>query len=137
MTRITGKVELVGPFFSKRSAEILRRNVTEYMEEVAVEIGKSAAAHIARGEGGREPIRAIGKNARVSHFVRGRITSIRPAGRRWRLNFVVSPDATGLSARQAIALYAAASRIEGKTHVFRRHARVFRKRARDLARGLN
>ena len=136
-TAITTTVELSGPFFARDPTKVLKSNITEMLELAAQEIAESVKANYRKGEARRLPVRPISRNARVSHFIRGRVTSIDPPGRKWRYTAIVSPSRQGLSKGQAIALNAAAARVERQMRVWRKHRRVTRSASRNITKGLN
>ncbi len=114
--KITTTIDVSGPFFTHDPAKTFLGNVHTLLEAIAQEGQQDVDAQLEASESGRAPL-ASGKG-RVRDFVRGRVESI--GGKPWHLNVVISPDRSGLDARDAIGLYAAASRIEGREHVFRR-----------------
>lgn len=134
-TRITSKIDFSGPFFQRDPNKQFAENVRDYLQEVVDMAAADVRQQLQAGESGRAPIRAIGPRARVSQFIRGRVESL--TGKPWRYHGVVSPDRTGLDAKQAIALYAAASRVERRIHAFARTARATRRQKTDLTKGMN
>ena len=135
MGAITGKIEFSGKFFAVQDpGQTIKDNIRDWLEDIAQELQEDVRSGLEQGEHGRDPVHAISEGARVSETVRGRVESL--GGRKWQYHAVVSPDRTGLGAEQAIALYAAASEIEGDTHVVRNVTRQERRALRDLTAGL-
>lgn len=135
MAKIVTTISLEGPLFTHDPAKTFQQNVEVLMAEVAKQGEEDVRAKMQQGEGGRDEL-SIG--GRVSERVRGRVESL--SGKHWRRTAVVGPDRTGLDAKDAIALFAAASRIEGETRPFKRSlARMRRAKtvtAPELMRGL-
>lgn len=132
---ITGRITFSGKFFTVRDpGQTIKDNIRDYLLEIAREAEADVRAAMRAGESGRRAVRLIERDARVSQYVRGRVQSL--SGRPWQYHAVVSPDRTGLSRPAAIALFAAASRIEGREHPFRNVRRATRRGVRDLSRGL-
>jgi hypothetical protein len=116
-TTFATTIDMTGPFFRTDPARTFRQNVRVMMDAIASEAAADVIAQQQQTEGGRAPIRGV-QPARVSAHVVGRTSSL--AGRRWAVTAKVSVLPRGLSRKQAIALAAAASRVEGETHAFRR-----------------
>lgn len=135
MTSITGRITLDGPFFSKNPGDTVRENIHAFLEGVAQDAETKVRDVLRAGEPGRAPVRELGADARVSQYVVGRVESL--VGKRWQLHAVVSPSRKGLSKRQAIALTAAASKIERRVHVFRQLRAAGRASRHDFAKGLS
>lgn len=116
-------IDLSGPFFERDPALTFRRNVRELMDQIA-EAGESdVKAQLAQGQSSRYPL-GMGLG-RVSVHVVGRTQSL--AGKRWAVTAVVSPRTTGLDAKRAIKVMAAASWLEESTGAFKRSASRIRK----------
>jgi hypothetical protein len=115
-SRITTTIKMDGPFFRKDPAKTFRQNVRVMMDAVAAEGEADVKAQLAQGAGSRAPISAIGD--RVADHAVGRTSAI--SGKRWAVTAVVSVNNAGWSRAQGISLMAAASRVEGTTHAFRR-----------------
>lgn len=131
----TTRVNFSGAFFAARDpGRTIRDNIRAMLEDIARNGEREIRAAYRAGEGRRAPVRAIGRNARVSHFIVGRVESL--TGKQWQYHAVVSPVPRGLTGAQAVALNAAASRVEGQIHAFRDAARKNRAGLRDLAEGL-
>lgn len=118
MTRLATSIDLKGPFFQKDPRKTFRQNARVLMDALAREGQEDVRVQMRQGQAGRAPISADVRPARVADHVVGRTTSLK--GRRWALTAVVSVQNSGLSESKAIALMAAASRVEAKTHAFRR-----------------
>lgn len=135
MAKIVTTISLEGPLFTHDPALSFQQNVERLMLEVARQGEEDVKAKMEQGEGDRAEL-SIG--GRVRDRVRGRVTSLN--GKHWRRTAVVGPDRSGLSADDAIALFAAASRIEGESKPFKRSlARMRRAKtitAPELMRGL-
>lgn len=125
-------MDMTGPFFDHDPAKTFRRNVRDFMDEVAAIGEAEVKAQLRSGEGSRRPIRGV-TPARVSGHVVGRTSSL--SGKRWAVTAVVSPRPTG-SRKQAIAVMAAAAEIEKREHVFRRATARLRKAKTNLLKGL-
>lgn len=124
--KITTTIDKTGPFFRNDPAKTFRQNIRVMMDAVEREGASDVRAQLRAGEGGRAPISH--NMGRVSGHVVGRTHSL--AGKRWAVTAVVSVNNSGFSRTQGIALMAAASRVEGQTHAFRKTAgRVRRMRA--------
>lgn len=130
---LSWSLEKNGPFFRKDPQKTFRKNVRDFLDEVA-ELGEAEVqAAMRAGQGNRREMRGI-KPARVSGHVRGRTSSL--SGKRWALTAVVSINNSGLSKRQGITLMAAGAEIEKREHVFRRTTARLRKARTDLLKGL-
>lgn len=127
------KVDLDGPFFRRDPRKTFRKNVREFMDEVAGLGEETVKGALRAGESGRQPLRAITPE-RVSGHVRGRTSSL--TGKRWALTAVVSVDTSGRDRRQAIAIKAAAASIERRTGVFRKSTSAIRRAKTNLLKGL-
>jgi hypothetical protein len=129
MVRRAG-VDMSGPFFRRDPKKTFRKNLRDFMDEVA-ELGEAdVVAQLRAGEGRRASIRGGG---RVSQFVQGRTSSIR--GKRWAVTAVVSVRPVG-DRKRAVAIMAAAAEIEAREHVFRRTTARLRKARTNLVKGL-
>lgn len=122
---ITG-LEMTGPFFAKDPAKTFADNLEDFMDAVAKRAEVEVVARMRRGEVRRAPISAGVQPARVSGHVVGR-----PAGRPHH-KAVVSIRPQRLSAKQAIALMAAASEVESQTGAFRKVKGRIRKATREV-----
>lgn len=131
MTRITGKIELSGPFFRKDPAKVLKGNMREMLDDLGQEVARSITAEMRAGEGRRRPVRALGRGGRVSQRIVGGAGNPH-TGKSYRYHAVVAPSLRGLSKKQAIALYAAAAQVEKQTRVVRRHVRAARFGSREM-----
>lgn len=135
MTR--SAISLDGPFFRKDPRKTLRQNGRVLLHAID-EIGaEDVIAQYRSGESDREPISNGVSPDRVSGHVVGRITAL--SGRPWQVHSVVSVVPAG-GRTQAVALMAAASRVEGETHAMRKTlTRLRRSRkinAAELLKGL-
>jgi hypothetical protein len=131
---IATTIKLDGPFFAPDRDRKFLANVHDLMAAIAEEGEADVRAQLQAGEGSRAPVRGV-QPARVSGHIRGRVVSLQ--GKPWRYNAVVSPDTSNLSRKQAIAVMAAASRLESRTGAFKRTASRIRKAVAsvDLTRG--
>lgn len=125
---IKSTIDLSGPFFAADFGRVYGKNVERMMEAFAREGEADVRNTLRAGEAGRAPIRQLGDHT-SAHAV-GRVESL--SGKHWHAFAVVSVNNSGFSAKQGISLMAAASRVEGVTHAFRRTAGRLRK-----ARALN
>jgi hypothetical protein len=123
-------VDLSGPFFRSDPAKTFRKNIRDFMDEIAKTGEADVVAQMRAGQGGRAEIRGGG---RVADYVRGRTSSI--SGKRWAVTAVVSVRPTG-DRKRAIAIMAAASEIEAREHIFRRTTSRLRKAKTNLLKGL-
>lgn len=114
--RAVTTIDLSGPFFQKDPAKTFRQNVRVMMDAVAAEGEADVKAQLVVGNADRLPISHIGDH--VSEHVVGRTRSLR--GKRWAVTAVVSVNNSGWTPRQGVALMAAASRVEGQVHAFRK-----------------
>ncbi len=134
-THITTTIDLSGPFFTKDPALVLSQNVELMMAAIAKEGEEDVRAQMQAGESTRAPLSFGG---RVAERLRGRVTSLQHNP--WHRTAIVSPSREGLSPKDAIALYAAASRIESKSHPFRTTTNRLRRakavNTAELTRGL-
>lgn len=117
MTKFVTTIDTKGPFFTKDVRKTLRANIKDLMNAIAAEGEADVVAQLRSGEGGRKPMRGIAP-ARVSGHVHGRTASL--SGKPWQVTAVVSVNNSGFSRKQGITLMAAASKVEGQTHAFRR-----------------
>ena len=130
---LSWSLEKSGPFFTKDPQKTFRKNVREFMDEVAA-LGEAEVKSAMRaGESGRREMRGI-QPARVSGHVVGRTSSLK--GKRWALTAVVSINNSGLTAEQGRTLMAAGAEIEKREHVFRRTTARLRRARTDLLKGL-
>ena len=131
---LTVRATTSGPFFRGDPVKTFGENVTRQIEAVTEAAARSVASQLRMGQGGRAPVSRIG--GRVADHVVGRTRSLE--GSAWRATGVVGLDAGGLSPVDRLALFAAAARVESRTHAFARaNAAVARKlRADELLRGL-
>lgn len=135
MARDELRVDFKGSFFRGDPRKKVEQNIADLMDALADEADRDVTVQVRVGEAGRRPISSGVQPARVAQHVVGR-----PAGRP-HTAAVVSIRNRGFSRKQGIALMAAASRVESKTHAFRRTAgRIRRARAiirANLAKGLD
>lgn len=113
------KARFEGPFFTRDPKKTFRQNIRDFDEALARE-GEAAV---------RQEIAPRSK--RVAERVRGRTSSL--GGKRWQVSSVVSVDTSGLPRKEAIAIMAIASRIEGEIHVFRRVTSALRRQRNRLS----
>lgn len=125
--RFATTIDLKGPFFTKDPTKTFEANIRVLMDAVSREAESDIKAGMQQGERGRRPISLVG--GRVSGRVRGRTASL--AGKRWKVTAVASVSTQGLGRREAVAVMAAASSVEGRAHAFRRTTGRMR-RARAL-----
>lgn len=119
-----------GPFFRYDPVKTFRQNVREMMDAVAAEGEKDVVAQLRAGEARRRPVTL--NVGRVADHVRGRTRNL--AGKRWAVTAVVSVNNRGWTPAQGMALMAAASRVEGQTHAFRKTKnRIGRSRKTNMA----
>lgn len=119
-------VTFSGPFFTRDPKRTLADNYKRLMDEIA----RAGEAEV------KARMTGIG-TGRTRSRIRGRTKSL--AGKPWKVTAVISPDTSGLSAKDAISVMAAASEIESRHHVFRRTTaslKRFRKTV-DLSKGMN
>jgi hypothetical protein len=128
-SKLSSQISLEGPFFRVNPGKTFRQNVRVLMDRISEEGEADVQQMLRSGEGSRAPLRDMSPN-RVSGHVVGRTSNL--AGKRWAVTAVVSINNRGLSRAQGIRLMAAASRLEGRLHVFRRSSARMRK-----ARALN
>lgn len=129
-TRVTTTITTDGPFFRRDPAKTFRQNVRTLMDAVVAEGERDIRAQLRAGEATRKPMRGISPE-RVSEHVKGRTSNL--AGRRWAVSGIVSVNNRGFTPKQGITLMAAASRLEQRTHAFRRTTtRIRRTRAANL-----
>jgi hypothetical protein len=131
---IITSIDKSGPFFKGDPLKDFRSNVREFMDVIADEGERDVAVQLRAGESTRKPISSGVQPARVSAHVVGRTEGLRD----WTYNARVSVRNRGLSDRQGVALMAAASLLEGRTHAFRRTTGRIRRAGRkvDLLKGL-
>ncbi len=130
---LKSQIDFSGPFFTRDPAKAFAENIRDFLQEIADDIAADVRQQMQAGEGGRAPVAALG-NRRVSEFIRGRVEAL--AGKPWHYHAVISPDKSGLSDKQAIALYAAASQIERRSHPFGRSVRATRRQRTNLTKGM-
>lgn len=130
MVRTVTTIDIKGPFFTRNVALTIQENIRVMMAAMAAEGEADVGAQLSAGESGRAPIYLL--RNRVSEHVVGRVKAL--GGKRWTYHAVISVNNHGLSAKEGIALMAAASETEGKTHAFRRTGtRLRNARAVNLA----
>lgn len=117
--RVQVGVTFKGPFFEKDPLLTMDQNIKRVMDEVAAFGERDVKARMA----------GIGTGRTAGH-VRGRTESL--VGKSWRYNAVVSVDTSGLPAKEAISVMAAAAEMERRVHPFRRAAADTRKFRREL-----
>lgn len=136
MARIATTISYKGPFFERDVNKTLAENVRLMMEGIAREGEEDVKAQLEATAANRAPL-SIG--GRVSERIEGRIHSL--ANAPWWQNAVISPSRSGLGAREAIALYAGASRVEGETGIIKRTTTRLRRakavQLAELTRGLD
>ncbi len=124
-----------GPWFRHDPADTFRGNVHAMMLGLAREGVADVRGQLEAGNAGRAPIRALGDH--VSQHVAGELRRA-PAGPGFSAWVFVRNR--GFTKNQATSLMAAASRLEGMLHVFRKTAgRISRSRkanADELTKGL-
>lgn len=108
--------KMTGPFFTHDPVRTFKANCSTMLYSI-IDAGLVDVVHeLQNGESGRAPIKKLGD--RVSEHVTAGMKARRPA----------PPIATvyvrneGFSAAEAISLMAASSRVEGRTHAFRKVA---------------
>lgn len=116
-TRVTSKISLDGPFFSKDPGKTFRQNIRLLTAAIAAEAEADIRQQMRVGEGQRAPMRGITPDRTAGHVV-GRVTSVR--GRPWAVTAVASINNSRLSPAQGIRLMAAAATVERRVHAFRR-----------------
>lgn len=118
--RLTTTIDKTGPFFTHNPGKTFRQNARVMLARIAEEGAKDLQAQLVAGQAGRQPISRVapGMSERVSGHVIGRVRSL--TGKPWQVTAVISVLNRGMSQTEAIALMAAGSEIEGRTHVFRR-----------------
>ncbi len=129
------RVDFKGPFFEGDPKKKVVQNIADLMVALAAEAERDVVGQMVTSTGTRKRISNNVIPPRVFAHVIGR-----PAKRPYTAA-VVSVRNQGLSQKQGIALMAAASRVEGQTHAFRRTAgRIRRARSiirANLAKGLD
>lgn len=95
----TVTVRFEGPFFTGNPIDKLADNTRDVMEQIA-EWGEARV---------KERIGSAG-SGRTRNSYRGRVVSL--GGKKWRRTAVISPNTTGLSAKEAISLMAGAHELE-------------------------
>jgi hypothetical protein len=124
-----------GPWFRHDPVDTFRHNVHAMMVALAEEGSKDVVGQLSQGQGGRQPIRALGDH--VSDHIVGELRRA-PSGPGYSAWVFVSTR--GMSTTEAISTQAAASFLEGTIHAFRRTAgRIGRSRratAEELLKGL-
>ena len=115
---MTTTIDLSGPFFRADPSRTFRQNVRVMMRAVADEGESDVKAQLRAGEGSRRPISHGVSPSRVSGHVVGRVASL--SGKPWAVSAAVSVNNSGFSKAQGTALMAAASRLEGTVHAFRK-----------------
>lgn len=140
MSRITAKADYVGPFFATDIDKTIEQNIQTLLHAFAKAGEEEVVRKLLVGQTERDELNIEGIDAtRVYQRVEGRVRNLQ--GAPWHRFVTVSPSAAGLTARQAIGLYASASRIEGRTRIFKSTATALRRSVRemkaiDMARGL-
>jgi hypothetical protein len=117
-----------GPFFRTNPRQTWRGNIRRLMERTADVMAQDVAEGFRQGAEGRAPVSRIG--GRVADRVKGRTVS--RVGKRWQVTAVVSVDTADLDRREAVAVMAAASLLEGRQHPFRRSTGRLRRVKRML-----
>lgn len=119
-TKISTSIKFDGPFFAHDPGATFEANVARMMAAVAEEGERDVRQQLAASQAGRAEL-SIG--GRLSENVYGRVRGA-VAWRRWA---AVSPYEPARSREEAIAIYAAASRVERKVHAFAHTATAMRK----------
>lgn len=131
--RFKTSIKETGPFFKGDPAKTFRNNLHDMMEEIARAGRDDVIGQMVMGEGGRKPIKKLGD--RVADHVVGELRK-RPAGHQYTA--VVFVRNSGFTKAEAISLMAAASRLEGSIHAFKRtFGRIRRTIKADPFKGLN
>lgn len=128
--KIATTIDLSGPFFTKDVTKTLNENIVLMLEAVAEEGELDVRDQLVATQEGRLPISRLGD--RVSDHVRGRVVSL--ASKHWQRTAVISVNNSGFGPYEGRSLMAAASKVEGATHAFRRTtSRLKRARAVNRA----
>ena len=129
---------LTGPFFTKDPRLTFRQNARVMLAAIADEGETDVKVQMEAGESGRKPISTRVTPNRVAGHVVGRVKGM--SGKPWAVTAVVSVNNSGFTKAQGKALMAAASRVEGEVHAFRKTTnRLKRSRkinAAELLKGL-
>jgi len=134
----TTSMVLTGPFFTKDPKLTFRQNARVMLAAIADEGEADVKVQMEAGESGRKPISTRVTPNRVAGHVVGRVKGM--SGKPWAVTAVVSVNNSGFTKAQGKALMAAASRVEGEVHAFRKTTnRLKRSRkinAAELLKGL-
>lgn len=126
---IATAISLDGPFFTYDPAKTFRKNGRTMLDRLADEGEADVKAQLQQSQATRKPLRyptSVGD--RVSDHVYGRVDSWR--GKPWQVTAIVGVKNFDWTAQQGRGLMAAASRIEGRSRVFKRTATRMRKSAK-------
>ena len=104
-----------GAFFDHDPAKTFRENAHELMTAVAREGAADVRGQLRVGNADRAPIRKLGDH--VSDHVTGELRRS-PSGPMY--SAVVFVENRGYDRQKAVSLMAAASRVEGRVHAFRK-----------------
>jgi hypothetical protein len=128
-------IKSTGPFFQGDPAKTFAGNVHEMMLALAREGRADVVGQLEQGQGGRPVIRLL--KDRVADHVVGELRRAPPGSRYSAVIFIRNKKFTKA---EATSLMAAASRLEGSIHAFRKTAgRLMRSRAanaEELIKGL-
>lgn len=126
--RVSSQIDISGPFFTYDPKKRFRQNIRALASQVADVGAEDVRQQFRAGEPGRALVSSGVQPARVSGHVVGRTQNW--SGRRWAVTAAISVTAHGLPARQAVALMAAASNLEGRLHAVRKTATRIRRSKR-------
>lgn len=139
MIQTRSSISVEGPFFRNDPRKTFRQNGRVMLRGLEEEGSRDVESQYRAGQGQRAPISSGVTPNRVADHVEGRQVSTR--GNPWQVTAVISVHpAAGMGGRQAVALMAAASRVEGQTGAMRKTtARLRRARkinAAELLKGI-
>jgi len=127
--KFSTKIKQSGPFFDHDPAKTFAGNVHEMMLALAREGRADVVGQLEQGQGGRPVVRLL--KDRVADHVVGELRRAPPGSRYSAVIFIRNH---GFTKAEAISLMAAASRLEGRIHAFRKTAgRIMRSRAANAA----
>lgn len=130
------QIKKTGPFFTHDPAKTLRQNMHVMMTKLAKAGMTDVRSQLRAGRSQRAPISRLGHH-HVVDYVFGELRRY-PAGPRYSARIIVRNR--GLTREQGISLMAAASRLEGQLHAFRKtKGRIARTRivnAAELLKGI-
>jgi len=119
-------IKKTGPFFRHDPGKTFRQNAHTMMLGVAREGAADVRGQMSSGNASRAPIKQLEPN-HVSDHVYGELRK-RPSGPNYTAAVFVRNK--GFTRKEAQSLMAAASKVEGQTHAFRKTAgRISRARA--------